>query len=170
MTGDLRLWSHMWYGYPYMSHKTVQKHIDWWHVSGGVYTVVAATNLIFALSLLAIPEKRAAVTLALATTSNMLIYIAALTIPVIELCIITLIPYLFFKHSEWAMKLTFVIYILEGVFKVLLGFKTGNIVHIIGGSFFAFMSSFFIYMIKYHNKQARSSAPPTKHKKSRLGV
>ena len=139
-------------------------HIDWWRVSGGVYAVIAATNLIFAISMMAIPEKRAAVMLALATASNMFVYAVAFIMPAIELIVITLIPYLFFKHSEWAIKLTFVIYILEGVLKILFGLKTGNVVHIIGGVFFTFISSFFIYMIKHH-KPARSSTPTTRHKK-----
>ena len=102
--------------------------------------------------------------LALATASNMFVYAVAFIMPAIELIVITLIPYLFFKHSEWAIKLTFVIYILEGVLKILFGLKTGNIVHIIGGGFFTFISSFFIYMIKHH-KPARSSTPTTRHKK-----
>jgi hypothetical protein len=145
-------------------HIRKQQRIDWWRVSGGVYTVVAVTNLVFAISMLTIPEKRVALTLALATASNMFFYAAAFVMPAIELIVITLIPYLFFKHSEWAIKLTFVIYILEGVLKILLGLKTGNVVHIIGGGFFAFISSFFIFMIKHH-KPARSSTPTTRHKK-----
>ena len=147
-----------------MKHIARRQSIDWWRVSGGVYTIVAATNLIFAISMFAIPERKAAVQLALATASNAFVYIAAFVMPAIELILITLIPYLFFKRSEWAIRLTFVIYILEGVFKVFLGLKTGNIVHIIGGSFFTFISSFFIYMIKHH-KSTRSFAPSKRHKK-----
>lgn len=139
-------------------------HIDWWRVSGGVYAVIAATNLVFAISMMAIPEKRAAVMLALASASNILIYVIALVMPIVELAVFALISFLFLKHNELAVKLSFIVCIFQGILKVVFGLKTGSVVHIIGGSFFAFISSFFIYMIKHH-QSAHTSAPTIRHKK-----
>lgn len=148
----------------HISKKSKTCQIDWWRVAGGVYALVASTNLLFVLSILADPLKRAAVLFTLANASNMLVSLVGILLPLVELSVVILIPYLFFKRSEWAIKLTFIVYIFEGVLKVILGLKTGSIVHIVGGSFFAFISSFFIYMIKHH-KQPHTT-PTTKHKKS----